>query len=92
MSESAGLVLDGPSTLFSATAPAVSSPQEAALAISQSVLGATVSASSAAALSSYAASHEVLGAAGAISNATSLIAGLRRLAGAAAATPEFQLR
>ena len=92
MSESAGLILDGPNTLFAATAPTVSSPQTATLAITQSVLGSSASASSAAALGNYAASHEVLGAPGAISNATSLFAGLRRLAGAAAATPEFQLR
>lgn len=92
MSESAGLVLDGPTTLFAATAPAVSTPQGAALAITQSILGSTASASSLAALNTYAASHEVLGAPGAMSNATSLFAGLRRLAGAVAATPEFQAR
>jgi uncharacterized protein (DUF1800 family) len=92
MSASAGLVLDGPTTLFAAIAPQVSTPQKAALAIAQSVLGSTASASTLAALSTYAASNEVLGGPGAMSNATTLVAGLRRLAGAAAATPEFQAR
>ena len=92
MSTSAGLLLDGPTTLFAAIAPTVSRPQDAAVAIAQSILGSTASASSLAALSTYAASREVLGATGAMSNATSLLAGLRRLAGAVAATPEFQVR
>ena len=45
---------------------------------------------SSAALVAYAGSAEVLGAKGALANAAQLDAGLRRLAGAVAATPEFQ--
>ena len=92
MSSSLGILLDGPTTLFAQLAPAIKTPPDAAYNVAQSILGPTATTTSLNAMATYAASGEVLGASGAVANPSKLNAGLRRLAGAAAATPEFQIR
>ena len=92
MNASTGILLDGPASLFAAIAPSALNSAVAATKVSQSMLGVSASSNSYNALLAYAASREVLGGSGVLTNPTKLDAGLRRIAGAVAATPEFQTR
>ena len=91
----AGILIDNGQDLFSSclnSKPPLKTPQEAAELVGQLILGNLESDSTRKALDTYAASPEVLGASNAFTNSAVLEAGLRRLVGAVAAAPEFQMR
>lgn len=92
MAAGTNLLLEGSGTLFTATEPATRTPRDGVVQIAQSMLSSTATLNSLSALLTYAGSNEVLGAKGAITDPKRLNAGLRRLAGAVASTPEFQIR
>ena len=92
MGLASGIILDGPNTVFAQIAPKVKAPTDAAVQIVQSMLGSSATVPSFLALAAYAQTPEVLAAPDAITNPAKLNAGLRRLAGAVIATPEFQIR
>ncbi len=90
--ESSGILLDGDGTVFAEVALAAKTVAEAVGAVAGAMLGSAPSAATMAALSTFAGSTGVLGAHGIFGNPKALNAGLRALAGAVAATPDFQLR
>lgn len=87
-----GILPDGPDTLFARAAEGLSDKTSAVDRIAAVLLGGAGSAATMQALHTYAASKEILGAPGVFAAPARLDAGLRALVGAAAATPEFQLR
>ena len=91
-SQGAKIFEDGPGTVFAQAVPGLRTPGDAVSHLVALMLPGQPTAATATALVAYAGSTEVLGATGAIGDATKLNAGLRRLAGAIAATPEFQGR
>lgn len=87
-----GILPDGPDTLFAKAAQGLSDRTTAVSRIAAMLLGGAASAATMQALNTYAASKDALGATGVFGSPAQLGAGLRALAAAAAAAPEFQLR
>jgi uncharacterized protein (DUF1800 family) len=98
MSSGSGFLPSGAGTIFTDTANAPKTTNDAVNLLVRLILGSSATAASTAALMDYAASKEVLGGvlpapAKLPANYWTLLdAGLRRLAGAIVATPEFQIR
>src|SRR5207249_1002933 len=94
-SKNSGVLLDNDQSLFSwwlKSQRSLNMPQQAARLLGRMMLGSALSGNTLQALVDYANSPEVLGGSSAFSNTDLLKAGLRRLVGAIAATPEFQVR
>jgi hypothetical protein len=84
-------VLDGSGTLFAKSAASLKSSADAAALIGHGMLGSAATPTSLSALTSYAATRDILGTPAAFAG-SALNAALRKLASAAIAAPEFQLR
>jgi uncharacterized protein (DUF1800 family) len=93
MTSQSNLLIDNPASLFYwLVGNRVTSPSQAVQLLTPYMLGPSVSATTTAALLDYANSAEILGGRGVFANPVMLEAGLRRLVGAIAATPEYQMR
>jgi uncharacterized protein (DUF1800 family) len=86
------ILVDAPTTLFAQIAIGLSSPTSVVTLLAPLMLGSQLSTSTSSALDLYAASSEILGSKGVLGDSTKLLAGVRALVGAMAATPEFQSR
>jgi len=90
--EGSKILQDGAATLFAQVPAGLSNAASAANYLIPPMLGSRASPATVSAILNYAATPEILGGSTALTNPQKLLAGVRALVGAIAATPEFQTR